>query len=471
MRIVTLSIFFLLQNNIMAQQLSLPQAIALAWQNSLQQKLAVADNELAILEYKSFRLQNKPTLILNGNAPVYDKDNFSVRQPDGTIRFLDRSQVNSTLNLGLQQPIAATGGILSVNTSLNRFDELIGRSKLYSGTPIYIQLQQPLFAFNNLKWQKKIEPLRLQNTLLASKETKYNIAYSVSEAYLSIASNEAEIDIAKEEQNLHHLNLEASRKKNTLGIGDKDKLLQLQMDSIQAIQTISNLNLTRSSLLKQLSLYTQTNLSTSIVKMPESLPNVAIDPAALWDSIKLHNKSINAITLAKEQLKAESEKLQKEKTQINLLLSYGLNQSGNSLKQIYSNPNDQQRFNIGFAFPIADWGRRKNIAEQINVKTTQLKIQEQILQNEMQLAIADVLEKMNQIQANFTTIKLLDSLSAIRYDMQTKLYHLGKILPIELKQSAFERINNKKNRLIATKEYILYYYKLQQLCNCNLLQY
>lgn len=250
---------------------TLPQLEQLAMQNSTEQKLASTTLALAQLGYEQYRLQRKPTIILNGNAPVYDKDNFSVRQPDGSIRFLNRSQVNSNFNLGILQTIVATGGTLSVNTNLNRFDELIGKTKQYNGTPIYIQLQQPLFAYNTLKWQKKTEPLKLQNAQLAAKQSTYNLALTIAEYYLSIVALQYNIERTTTAYNLHLLSLAAEKKRKELGIGDTDKLLQLQITSVSYEQQLIEQRVEKQTAILKLEQFLQVPIINSTMALPTTL--------------------------------------------------------------------------------------------------------------------------------------------------------------------------------------------------------
>jgi outer membrane protein TolC len=448
---------------------TLPQLIAQAQQNSLTQKIAAANNELALLDYKSFLLQRKPNLILNGNVPVYDKDNFSVRQPDGTIKFLNRSQINSSINLGFVKPILATGGSISVNTSLNRFDDLLGKTQLYNGTPIYLQLQQPIFAFNNYKWQKKTVPLKLVNATLEFTQKKYDIGYTIATYFFTIVTNTIEKELALENEVYTQENIKAEERKKQLGVGNNDKLIQLSIQALNNKQQLQNITLQINTAQKELfnaaQLTTQSNFN---IVIPTELLNITITTEALLDSIKKNNPDYDNLKIAAIELQAEKEKLQKEKTTINLTLSYGLNQSGNVLRNVYQIPNDQQRFNIGFTVPLTDGGRRKNIGQQILVKQKLLQLQQQEQNNQFEVEVENSLTILNNIKNSYTTALQLDSLGKERYNISNKLFSNGKLTILELNAAALERANYKRSLFNLVKEYYLLYYKLQQTCACIL---
>lgn len=82
-------------------------------------------------------------------------------QNDGTYKYIPVEQTFNNASLKLLQPIASTGATISANTGLNYFKNYNAsfNSELWSGTVMNVELEQPLFAFNSLRWQRKIEPL------------------------------------------------------------------------------------------------------------------------------------------------------------------------------------------------------------------------------------------------------------------------------------------------------------------------
>jgi outer membrane protein len=405
---------------------------------------------------------------LTGTAPVYDKDNFSVRQPDGTIQFLNRSQINSTINFGFVQPIAATGGTVSVNTSLTRFDELIGRTKTYSGTPIYIQLQQPLFGFNNFKWQNRIAPLKLKKTKLEQQNNRFTIAYNAAVYFFEIATLQTDLEIISENITVNSKNLIAAQKRKDLGVGDEDKLLQLQATGINLQQQLQKINLQLQSTIIKIKndlLIEDTSLS---VKLPQNFPTIKIGVRAIMDSIKMNNVTKLENEIARLELLAEKDRLTKEKTQINVLVSFGLNNSGNTVQNIFNQPNDQQRLNIGFSIPITDWGKRKNTAaiNKLNMQLLQLNEQQQTrgLETEIQLTLLN----LYQIKTNYLTTIELENIGKKQYERSVALFNNGKITFLELQAAALNNANYKKELFNNIKEYYLLVYKLEQICNCKI---
>ncbi len=451
-----------------SQTYTLQQIIDATLYNNSSIKTIKLKAQLATLQYNNFLLQRKPSLVLNGNVPVYDKDNFSVRQPDGSIKFLTHKQINSNVNIGFVQPITATGGNVSVNTSLNRFDELVGKTKTYSGTPIYIQMQQPLFVFNNLKWQKKLEPLRLQTTTIENKALLEAEKYKVVNLFFTILQTQIEDSLLQLSQTLNEWLIAAENKKKQLGLWDNEKLLQLQETTLQLQLQKNNNQVSYQTTMLQLQHIAPTIPSNLVALLPNNYPTINLSATNIIDSVTTNNINWHKNKIAVLELQSEKERLQKEKTTINLLLNYGLNQSGNALHNVYTNANDQQRFNISFNVPLYDWGKRKNNATIVALKQLQNAEQIKITESETLTEIKTILLQLQQIISNATTSKAIDNILQQRLALTQKLYENGKLTFLELQTAINTYIQTKRNDFLQLKEYYLLYYKMQQICSCSL---
>src|SRR5690606_24356707 len=73
-------------------------------------------------QYRRYSTDYNPQLRLNGTIPNYTQAVNNITKPDGSIEFREVKQNLVDLELGLQQVISPTGGIVSVNSSSSRFD-------------------------------------------------------------------------------------------------------------------------------------------------------------------------------------------------------------------------------------------------------------------------------------------------------------------------------------------------------------
>ena len=96
----------------------------------------------------------------------------------------------------MSQNITQTGGLLYATSRLQRFDDFDRKNKLYNGTLFAIGLYQPLFRFNPLKWDKKIEPLKYNESQQEYLESLENIALQANQYFFDLLLAQVNLQIA-----------------------------------------------------------------------------------------------------------------------------------------------------------------------------------------------------------------------------------------------------------------------------------
>ena len=159
---------FLLVSGVMAQtnNYSLDDVVQLARSKSPAWLSAETRKENNYWRYKTFRSNYNPQLVLTGTLPSYNKSVTPVTQPDGSIAFREINNNTMDVELGLSQIIGPTGGNVSVFSNLSRFDDFQDTTSFtqFSGQPISVGLNQPIFQFNPYKWDKLIKPLEYEES-------------------------------------------------------------------------------------------------------------------------------------------------------------------------------------------------------------------------------------------------------------------------------------------------------------------
>ena len=160
---VFISTFACAQDNLENKSVyTLQELINIARKQSIAAKYAETTRENRFWQFQSYKSNYKPQLGIDGAFPGYNRSFRDVEQNDGTIRFLPVQYNNSDINLRLQQPFAPTGATIFLNSGINRFDNFLDEPDMglekyhqYSGTPLEIGIVQPLFQYNDLKWDRK----------------------------------------------------------------------------------------------------------------------------------------------------------------------------------------------------------------------------------------------------------------------------------------------------------------------------
>ena len=95
----------------------------------------------------------------------------------GEINFVNNDNLRNTLTLSVDQNFALLGGTFSLYTSLNSLNQFSPDKKTtWNSQPINISYNQPIRAFNTLKWEKKIEPKRFEMAKMTYLESMESIS-------------------------------------------------------------------------------------------------------------------------------------------------------------------------------------------------------------------------------------------------------------------------------------------------------
>jgi len=443
---------------------TLGDIITQAQSQSPKYKLAQTQKEISYYKYLAYKSEFKPQVSFYGNAPFYSKEYFGVRQPDGTIKYQSIRQNNSNLGFGLSQQLPFSGGELSLNTDLTRFDDFNAKTKQYSGTPIYLKLSQPLFAVNELKWNKKIEPLKLEEARKEFVLEMEEIAQTTSQLYFDVLDAQSNMEIASGNLQNTEANYEIEKKRVNLGTTTEDKLLQLELQALRSKQELEKAKYDYQ--ITQLNLKTfigiKTNEEFNLLE-PKNIPILTINLTDALDYAKKNRPEFVAFERKAQEAGKDVALARAAKQQVNLVASYGLNNVGDNIGNVYQNPNDQQRFNIGFNIPVVDWGRRKaryNTAKAIEKLTeTTNEFDQAIIYQE----ITTLVKNIELLKSNIILAQKTDSVAQRRFTIANNLYQLGKFSVTELNLAQSEKDNARRNYISALKAYWNTYYMLRRV--------
>lgn len=444
--------------------LTLPNAINLATATSIRSKVAQTRQQLGRYQYDIFKSELKPQISLYGNLPGFSKEFATVTQPDGTIKFEPIQQGLSSFGVGLTQRIAATGGQISFNSDLSRFRDQRSSSTLFNATPIYVRLDQPLLAVNPLKWQRRIEPLKLKEAELNYMQEMHTLAADVTQLFFDVL--EAQADAAIAEANLKNTtyNYALEQKRIPLGTTGEDKLLQLELQVLNSRQQLQQA--VYRSEMGLLNLRNLMGIADSLpytCALPTALPANPITLEKAIEMAKTNRPEFIAFERKRMEARQEVAEAKAERQQVNLNASYGLNRADPLLGTVYANPQSQQRFSIGFNVPIVNWGRRQaalktaQALEQLTLYTNA--IDEQTINQE----IITLYNNLNLLSKNIQLATATDSVAARRFDLSNRLYQSGKLTITDLTLAQAEKDTARRAYITALRQFWKAWYAFKRV--------
>lgn len=417
-------------------------------------------------QYRTFRTNYNPQIRLNNfNAgTLYTNTITPVRQPDGSLKYLPLNQFNPGFNFGLQQPIQWTGGTIFLNSGYNYFNNIAAGTTQWSGTPMNLQINQPLLGFNKYKWDKLIEPIKYEQSKRDYAEAMEQISKDAANYFFTVLQEQVNLQIAKFNLANNDTIYKIEQGRYNIGTTSEDKLLQVELQLLRSRQDVAQANLNLQKAMLDLRTYMGIR-SGEIFEliMPDAIPVFKVDEE---EAIEFAKKTRSAfIAFERRKLEAKSAVAQARGGLYNVSVnaSYGLNNVGASMSDLYQNPSRQQFANISVDIPIVDWGRRKAVMQSAYANK---RLQDYVIAQDEVVFEQEILTQVRQFEMLHLQIEITkksDEVALQRYKVAQNRYLIGKIDITNLNIALTEKDNAKRSYIQALKSFWSAFYDLRRL--------
>jgi len=205
-------------------------------------------------------------------------------------------------------------------------------------------------------------------------------------------------------------------------------------------------------------------------EVPENMELEGVDIASIISTSKKYRPEI--IAYQKEKAMSDRDLAQAKADygmQANLIASIGLARGSELLREVYTDPFDEQQFNITLSIPILDWGKKEAI-------TGRIKLQQEALDaayNQQILELENGLEQRAMIFSRLVNeLKILEQImtkAEERFEISNKRYVLGNIDITNLTLAQREKDQTKRDFINALKSYWVGYYEIRALSGYDVL--
>lgn len=447
-----------------ARQFTLNDIITRAQANSPAAKQAETRRKVAYQQNVFFVADYRPTLRFSGEVPGFNRAFDAIRQPDGTTLFQPVRQTNANARFFLQQPIAPTGGQIFVNSQYTLFNDLDRDITLWNGTLVNIAINQPLFAFNELKWNKRIEPLRFEEARRTYVEQMEFISRQAVDLFFQVLDAQTRLIIAESNLENTQNNLNIERNRYNIGGTTEERVLQVELGVLTEQQNLAQAELNFEQASLQLRSFIGLNEDDAFTLiLPENLPDFNIEFAKALTYAKQNRADFLAFERRRIEAQAGVAQAKGQRFQVNLSASYGLNNRGDIFSDIWADPNNQQRANINFNVPILDFGRNK---ARLEIARAQQQLEEFTINQETINFEQEILTQVNQfpvLRNQIDLSKRADAIADTRYNKAQERYENGLTSIIELNQALVDKDQKKIQYLSSLRDFWRAYYDIRRL--------
>lgn len=421
-------------------------------------------------QYRSFRADLLPSLELSGDAPNYNKNIFSNILDNGQVTFSSRTQSEASASLSINQSILPTGGRLSLSTGLTRLGVFRGENTyLWQSTPLVVGLQQPIFQFNSLKWNNRVEPLRYEIAQKEFVEEMEGIALTVTQNFFDVYLAKINLQNARFNVARNDSIYNISRGRYNLGSIAENDLLQseLALRNAEAALTRARIEYDRSLNDFKILLGYPTDVQLAL-SPPDDLPKVQVNiEKAKQLAIENNSEALNY--RLSEILADQNLALAKSEGGFNadLLANYGLNQTSEDFTALYSNPENRQFFTLGFDIPLFNWGKQQAQVHVARNRQREVANSIQFQRRQFNQRVEYIVSQFLQLRDQALLSAQSDTIAQRRYEVAQNRYLIGRIDITNLFIAQNEKDSARQAYIRALRDYWTGWYELRQLTLYN----
>ena len=428
--------------------------------------------------YRSYQASRLPSFYMYGNLMNFDRSLTLLQNPeDGTLNYVSSNNLQNGVGLQINQNITFTGGTLSVASDLSRIDQFgMNKSLTWYSRPITVSYYQPLFTYNQFKWDKKIEPKEYEQGKRQYLERMESITVNAVYAYhnLLLAKVNNDISVSNFENSGNMLRI--AKERLQLGTVTRAEYLQLELrmlnDSIaineSAVQ-VREAQMTLNSLL---------GYDESFEILPEiagELPNIQMD----YDLVMEKALSNSSFSLSNELslLNAESDVAYAKASRgfsFALNARFGMSQTGPEFPAAYKDLLDQEVVGISFSIPLFDWGLGKGKVQKAKAAQEVVKAQVQQSENDYRRQMFTAVSQFNNQRQQCLVSHKAMLIAAERYDLTMHRFREGNATVTDLNMAQTENDSAQRQYISDLCNFWIFYYTLRQytlydfINNCDL---
>ena len=447
------------------REITLNEAIAMARIQSVDAAVALNELKTAYWEFRTFRADLLPEVNLTGTLPNYNKSYSSYQNSDGSYGFVRNNTLGLTGDLSIDQNIWLTGGKLSLTSSLDYIKQLgPGGDRHFMSVPVTLQLTQPICGVNNIKWNRRIEPVRYAEAKAAFITATEEVTMRAITYYFNLLLAKENLGTAKQNQtNADHL-YEVALAKRKMGQISENELLQLKLSALNAKAALTEAESDLNAKMFQLRAFL--GVGEDEVLNPV-LPEAVDGPRMEYNQVlnKALERNSFAQNIRRRQLEADYEvaTARGNLRSVDLFASVGYTGEYRNFPAVYRNLQDNQIVQVGVKIPILDWGKRRGKVRvaKSNRDVVLSKIrQEQINFNQ---DIFLLVEHFNNQAQQLDIAKEADAIAQQRYKTSIETFLIGKINTLDLNDAQNSKDDARQKHISELYYYWYYYYQIRSL--------
>ncbi len=449
--------------------ISLNEAIETGISRSVEAIAAKNEYISAYWEYRTYKTELLPEVIIDATLPHYSKSYNAIQNPDGSYSYVSNNYNKMDATISINQNIPLTGGKLMIESSLERLRQNgANASTHYKSIPAKIRFEQPIFGFNRVKWLQRIEPVKYTEARKKLISVREEIALTTIEYYFNLLLGRINLDMAKQNRDNARKLYKVAEAQHTMGRLSNVDLLQMKSSLLRMESSLTNARTSLDSRMFRLrsflgwgeGIVLEPVIPEFIMSdIPQLSYNVVIELA-------LENNSFTQ-NIRKRMLEASREVSQAkaERWDIQLFASFGMSGQEDRFRDVFNNHNwrNDQVATVGIRIPILDWGKGKGkvkVAE-ANREVVQSGIEKEKMDFNQNIFLQ--VQYFNNQPEQLRLARETDEIAQKRYETSIEAFILGKLDILNLNDSQIAKDEARRDYINQMFLLWSYYYQIRGL--------
>ncbi|MBC6996264.1 TolC family protein [Neolewinella lacunae] len=447
-------------------RISLTELQRTASEMALEVLMARQELQAANLELSAFEASLRPRLDLVANLPNYYRTSTEVTQDDGTVAFREIELNNSFVGLFATQRLAGTGGVLRLESRLQRTDNFAQNNKGYNGSPLRLSFLQPLLAFNPWKWDRRLLPLQREVSERELSAAKAAAALEATFLFFDLIDADQERRIAETNKRANEQLFTVAEERYALGKINRGDLVQLRLELTSAEQNLlraERLVAAASAAIYQLlgRPYAQELLRP---ELPDAQVESDIEATAALALMNARRPELLAVRQRSLEAEREVDRVRRDLgPRIDIEASFGFIRNDQELAPIYTDPRDERIVSVNLTMPILDWGQRKALTKRAATAETLTREIARRTEQDLNSELLQLLEQWRTVQEELSLATAIRDLAQERFEISQESYTLGAIPLAELTLAQQFRDQNTRAYAATLRAYWQTYARLARL--------
>jgi len=447
--IAILMLVSLVPNSLDAQRLmTLSQSVEEALKSSPQIVRSRLNLERTREVLNAQRASLRSNFKLNLNPYQYSNNR---RYDEYNQKWFNSESTQSNGTLSVTQPVIWTDGTISLNNTFGYTDNYSSSAaSSFEGfsNNLRLSIDQPLFTYNRTKMTLKELEFDHENAKLNYALEALNVEKQITQYFYQIYQKQMELITSREEWENRKSSFEIISNKVEAGLTAKEEMLQAELDMMTSQSTVQNNEVELENIkdnFKQmlgLSLYEELMVIAEVSVMPVDIDLSMATNFALSNRMEIRQRQIDIETGQFQLIKTNATNEFKG----NLNVSVGLFGENEKVKDIYSNPNDNEDVSFSLEVPLFDWGEKKARmrAAEASLRTSEYNLQDE--QKTIRLDIRKIDRSIKNTLIQIDIARKNEENAQLTYEINLEKYRNGDLTSMDL--NLFQnQLTQKKNAL------------------------